>query len=191
MKKWLYILSGAVLGVVLTVSSSAFADQVKSLVGKKVTGEYTVVVNGKTLSDKGLIIDGGANVPARPLSEALGADVQVSGKTINITSNSVNSSDLGDQVSGGASSATNKYLGGTKESLETLKKSIEERILKPTKEGRENILAEIKVLKETEAKGVPVPVLAEKEKQIAQYDADIEKYTEELRLVNEALETAK
>ncbi|MGV7643095.1 stalk domain-containing protein, partial [Mycobacterium kansasii] len=56
------------------------------MIGKKVTGEYTVVVNGEKLSDKGAIIDGRANVPVRALSESLGVDIKVDGKTIMVTS---------------------------------------------------------------------------------------------------------
>ena len=76
-----YIAGGIVIGIVFSTSAGAFADQVKSLVGKKVTGEYTIVVDGKKLSDKGAIIDSKANVPARALSEALGANVKVEGRT--------------------------------------------------------------------------------------------------------------
>lgn len=72
-----YIAGGIVIGIVFSTSAGAFADQVKSLVGKKVTGEYTIVVDGKKLSDKGAVIDSKANVPARALSEALGANVKV------------------------------------------------------------------------------------------------------------------
>ncbi len=85
MKKWSYMTVAFLLGVVVTISGGEVAAQVKSLIGQKVTGEYTVVVNGSTLSDKGAIIDSKANVPARSLSEALGADVKVEGKTIYIT----------------------------------------------------------------------------------------------------------
>lgn len=87
MKKWLYILSGFVIGAVVATSSSAFAAQVKSLVGQKVTGEYTVVVNGRELSDKGAIINGRTNAPVRALSDAIGGNLNVDNqkKVINIT----------------------------------------------------------------------------------------------------------
>ncbi|WP_160045708.1 stalk domain-containing protein [Paenibacillus sp. USDA918EY] len=185
MKKWLYLLSGVVIGAVVATSSSAFAAQIKSLVGQKVTGEYTVVVNGKTLSDKGAVINGRTNAPVRALSDALGADLKVEGKTITVTTEGEAApSNEGQPTS---VSSTNKFMGQPKSSLLNSKDIIENKILAPTIKGRENILAEIKSLKETEAKGIPVPVLAEKEKQLQQYDADIAKYTEELRQVNEAL----
>ncbi|MDR0270998.1 copper amine oxidase [Paenibacillus sp.] len=186
MKKSIYILSGIVIGAVIATSSSAFAAQIKSMIGQKVTGEYTVIVNGKELVNKGAVIAGKTNAPVRDLANALGADLKMDGKTINITSNGTTPSD--DQVSVGTSSTKNKYLGGSKESLLMAKDDYENKILKPTMEGRENIIAEIKTLKETEAKGIPVPVLAEKEKQLKEYDEIITKANEELRLVNEALD---
>jgi len=82
-------LLGLVISFVLGVSVAAFGQdvyaQINSMIGKKVTGEYTVIVNGETLSDKGAIIDGRANVPVRALSESLGADIKVEGKTIMVT----------------------------------------------------------------------------------------------------------
>ncbi|MBA9088646.1 hypothetical protein FHR92_005164 [Fontibacillus solani] len=88
MKKYI---AGFVAGIIFMVSASAFADTI-SLVGKKVTGEYSIVIDNKNIPEKGAIIDSKANVPVRALSEALGAGVKVEGKTIYITS------DVGGQV---------------------------------------------------------------------------------------------
>lgn len=73
------------VGVLVAATGEDVAAQVKSLVGKNVTGEYLVIVNGEELSDKGAIIDSKANVPVRSLSDAIGAEVKVEGKTIYIT----------------------------------------------------------------------------------------------------------
>ncbi|WP_240927431.1 hypothetical protein [Paenibacillus thiaminolyticus] len=72
MKKWTYLVSGIAIGALVATAGSAFADQVKSMIGKKVTAEYTVVVNGKELEDKGAVIEGRTNVPVRGISNALG-----------------------------------------------------------------------------------------------------------------------
>lgn len=98
MKKWLYLLSGVVIGAVVATSSSAFAAQVKSLVGQKVTGEYTVVVNGKTLSDKGAVINGRTNAPVRALSDAIGGNLNVDNqkKVISITTEETSVTSSGD-----------------------------------------------------------------------------------------------
>lgn len=84
-KKWIGLTTAFLVGVFVAASSEDVSAQVISMIGKKVTGEYTVVVNGKTLPDKGSIIDGRANVPVRALSESLGADIKVEGKTITVT----------------------------------------------------------------------------------------------------------
>ncbi|WFR64211.1 copper amine oxidase [Paenibacillus amylolyticus] len=188
-----YIAGGIIIGIVFSTSTGAFADQVKSLVGKKVTGEYTIVVNGNKLSDKGAVIDSRANVPARALSEALGAEVKVDGRTISITSQDESSSPGagGSNVSNPSSQATNKYIGGTKKSLEELKESKINNTIKPATLGREALLKEMAILKETEAQGIPVPVLADKEKQLASYDKILAEANADLKLIEEALTTAK
>lgn len=180
----MYLVSGAVIGALVATAGSAFADQVKSMVGKKVTGEYTVIVNGKTLPDKGAVIDGRTNVPVRGISNALGVDLQVEGKKI-IISDSSNSANTTPPKT---TSSDNKYMGGSKESLEEIRDSTQNRILKPTIKGREEILAEIEILKTSGMNGEPSPGLADKEKQLAEYDAEITKYTKELELINEALD---
>jgi len=85
MKKWTYIVGGFVLGLVVTLSANTAYGAVQSLVGKKVSGEMTVIVNGKQLQNKGAVIDGVTNAPVRSLTEALGVGLSVEGKTIYIT----------------------------------------------------------------------------------------------------------
>lgn len=85
MKNILFGIGCFIVGVVFASSADSVFAQVQSMIGKKVTGEYTVIVNGKTLADKGSVIDGKANVPLRSMSEALGADIKVEDRTINIT----------------------------------------------------------------------------------------------------------
>lgn len=193
MKKVAYIAGGILIGMVVSTAGGAFADTVKSVVGKKVTGEYTVIVDGKKLSDKGAIIDSRANVPARALSEALGADVQVSGKTITITSDGSSSTES--NSSGATASppnnASNKYIGYTKSSLEELKESKINNTIKPVSEGRESILKEIADAKGLMANGVPVTNLEIFEKELASHDKILAEANAELKLIDEALLTAK
>lgn len=85
MKKWTYIVGGFVLGLVVALSANTAYGAVQGLVGKKVSGEMTVIVNGKKLQNKGAVIDGVTNAPVRPLTEALGVGLSVEGKTIYIT----------------------------------------------------------------------------------------------------------
>ncbi|MMZ57994.1 hypothetical protein D1872_199490 [compost metagenome] len=84
MKKWSYLLSGILIGAVVATTGNAFADQVKSLIGEKVAGEYTVKVNGSSLTENAIVVDGKAHVPLRAVSDSLGAGIKVDGKTIQI-----------------------------------------------------------------------------------------------------------
>ncbi|MGP3788160.1 stalk domain-containing protein [Paenibacillus sp. 1A_MP2] len=181
-----YIAGGIIIGVVFSTSAGAFADTVKSMVGKKVTGEYTIVVDGKKLSDKGAVIDSRANVPARALSEALGADVSVSGKTISITSTS-DGNTIVDSTPSSPSTETNKYIGQSKSSLEEQKKVIEDRILTPTRVGREQAVQGLEEAKKTG----DAAIIKLAENKLAEYDAEISKYEADLKLVNEALAAIK
>lgn len=143
MKKVLYIAMGFLLGIVFMTAGVTFADQVKSLVGKKVTGEYTIIVDGKKLSDKGAVIDNKANVPARALSEALGADVSVSGKTITISSENSTS-----QPSESTNQITVKYQNMSKSSLESSSKNLKQNILEPTLRAIDEIEDSIQKVKD-------------------------------------------
>jgi hypothetical protein len=189
MKKWAYLVSGVVIGSLIATAGSAFADQIKSLVGKKVTGEYTVIVNGKELQDKGAVIDGKTNVPVRGVSQALGAEIRVEGKKILVTSKQAVNASVGGSTK--AEMNGNEYMADSKESLEVLRDSIKNNRIKPAVEGRKNIIAEIEILKTSGMNGEPSPGLAAKEKQLEEYDEIISKASEELRLVEEALASKK
>ncbi|NWL90019.1 copper amine oxidase [Paenibacillus sp. 79R4] len=189
MKKWGYLLSGVVIGAMLMTSGSALAAQVKSLVGQKVTGEYTVIVNGKALSDKGAVIDGKTNAPVRAISDAIGSklDVDNKKKVINIITETNE-----DQTSNTGAETANKYVGQSKESLTKIKNGLENDTLKVLRSEREKIKASLDELESFDNAGeITQQGIESTRKQLSIYDADIAKYTEELRLVNEALEALK
>ncbi|MGW8822211.1 stalk domain-containing protein [Paenibacillus lautus] len=181
MKKSAYVVGGILIGFVVATSTSAFADTVKSLIGKKVTGEYTVIVNGETLIDKGAVIDGRANVPVRGISEALGADIKVSNKTITITNSG------SEEMVQPSNGDNNGYNSWSKADLENRRTTLLERILEPTKAERNLIAKDLEVAK---SEGAEV-LINSLEKQLAVYDADIAKYTAELKSVEAALAAAK
>jgi hypothetical protein len=83
-KKWASLFGAFVLGVVVASSTGTVAAKVNSLIGKKVTAELTVVVNGKELADKGAVVDGRTNAPVRAIAEAVGGNVTLSGNTVTI-----------------------------------------------------------------------------------------------------------
>jgi hypothetical protein len=181
MKKSLYVLGGVLIGVVVATSSSAIADGVKSLIGKKVTGEYTITVNGERLTDKGAIIDGKANVPVRAISESLGAEIKVSGKTITVTTEPSN------DTANSSVNSSNQYASWSKADLVNRQTTLRDNILAPTQAERQSLLKELEQAKADESE-VLIETL---EKQIAVYDNDIAKYTAELEKVEAALASIK
>lgn len=66
---------GTLFGIVLTLTSSVFADNIKSLIGSKIQGEFPIAINGKSLEKRALVINGGSYLPVRDMGDALGLDV--------------------------------------------------------------------------------------------------------------------
>ncbi|WP_433939099.1 stalk domain-containing protein [Paenibacillus lautus] len=106
------------------------------------TGD-TVVVNGQKLTDKGAIIDGKANVPVRGISEVLGADIKVDGKTIIVTTESENNQTPIEPTV----SQNNNYKEFTKQQLESNLANLNDNILAPTVQTVTEIESNIQKLK--------------------------------------------
>jgi hypothetical protein len=75
---------GFLVGVLCASVAPAYGA-VSSLVGKKVSGEYTVKVDGTTLSNKSVAIDGTTYAPLRAIGDATGYDVSFENKTVVFT----------------------------------------------------------------------------------------------------------
>ncbi|OMD66002.1 hypothetical protein BSK62_13115 [Paenibacillus odorifer] len=71
---------GFLVGAFFTISATAFADDIQSLVGKKVQAEYTVEVNGKVLNT--VVVEGKNYAPVRSIGEAAGYEVTIDGKKV-------------------------------------------------------------------------------------------------------------
>lgn len=179
MKKSAYILGGVLLGTILTTASVTAADQVKSLIGKKVAGEYTVNVNGKILSDKAIVVNNKAHVPLRSVSDSLGGKIKIDGKTIIITTNSTSNNAPG--------SISNKYFGKPKTEIEASLKILKEDILKEAQDGRERVVTEINRLKASVSQEM-VPFW---ESQLTDYDANIARIKIDIAEAEAALAAAK
>lgn len=197
MKKWAYLVSGVLIGAVVATSGSAVAAQVKSLIGQKVTGELTVVVNGQELADKGAVINGRTNAPVRALVDALGGSLALEGKTIKVTTDSDTALVPSSNNSGsGTSTSDNPYIGQPEKSLLNSKDIFENRILAPSilrkekveiwLEGLESDLADPSLSKEQADMARESMETAQKEWDTL--NADIQKYTKQLDQVNEALQ---
>lgn len=74
-------LIGILIGAALMFSASAFADDIKSLVGLEIQGEFPVAVNGKILDAKAEVINGSSFLPVRAISDAVGYDTQFDAST--------------------------------------------------------------------------------------------------------------
>jgi len=67
---------GLIAGALLMFSTQAFGAEIKSLIGKKVQGEYTVYVDGKPLDVKAIGTNGSTFTPNRALADAVGYDIK-------------------------------------------------------------------------------------------------------------------
>lgn len=72
---------GALFGFLLASVVPAYGA-VSSLVGKKITKEYKVTVDGVELSKKSIAVDGTSYVPARSFAEAFGYDISLQNNTV-------------------------------------------------------------------------------------------------------------
>ncbi|MNM39096.1 hypothetical protein D3C81_498650 [compost metagenome] len=79
MKKFV---SGVIVGALLFGGVTAFADDVKSLVGLKVQAETTIAMGDQTLT--GIIVDGKTYAPVRAIGESAGYSVTIDGKKVNL-----------------------------------------------------------------------------------------------------------
>lgn len=181
MKKLAYLSSGIIIGALLVTSGSALAAQVKSLIGQKVTGEYTVVVDGKSLEDKGAVINNKANVPVRAVADALGANISIEGRTINITTTP--STHPTEGANDSATSPNSVYAGRTKEQLTETLNILKTKILAPNQEERANLAKEIERLKSEGA----TDILPQREAQLSEYDKAITKALADIAEVESAL----
>ncbi len=68
-----YIIGG-IVGLVLGLSATAYADDVQNLVGQKIQGQTAVFLDGERL-DTAIIVDGKSYAPTRRVAEASGKNV--------------------------------------------------------------------------------------------------------------------
>jgi hypothetical protein len=72
MKKLSILMLGTIIGAALAITTSAYADNITSLIGRTIQGEFPVTIEGKELSKKALVIDGTSYVPLRAFGDAIG-----------------------------------------------------------------------------------------------------------------------
>ncbi|MEC0136114.1 2,' 3'-cyclic nucleotide 2'-phosphodiesterase [Paenibacillus macerans] len=192
MKKWMYLLIGVVMGAVVTTTGSAFADQVKSMVGKQVAGEYNVNVNGNALAENAIVVEGKAHVPLRAVSDSLGANIVVNGKTIQITTNTADQTESAFVSEDKATSG--KFANWPKDELEERKAKLEGYIIN-AEEGKEKTRINLeRVEKSKDSSDFPKTLeitnknIERMKQSIKESEAAIAEYKAELQEVNAALE---
>lgn len=110
----------------------------------------------------------------------------MSGKVITITSVE-GSNDTNDSYnSNTTNSQTNKYIGGTKSSLNQLRDSTVNNVIAPLKKARETTASALEELKSIGNEDA----LKVSEQRLSEYDSEIAKYEAELKLIDEALNLA-
>lgn len=82
MKKFVF---GAVIGALLTLGVSAAADGI-SKIGKTITNEYVVTVDGLSLDVKAIAVDGTSYAPVRAIASAAGFGVDFRNDEVLLTS---------------------------------------------------------------------------------------------------------
>jgi len=67
---------GAIFGFLLSISVTVYGEEVKSLVGEVIQGQFPVKVNGEELTNKAIVVDGTSYLPVREFGEKLGMEVK-------------------------------------------------------------------------------------------------------------------
>lgn len=177
---WAYLLSGLVLGIIITTSGSAMAEQIKSLVGQKVTSELIVIVDGKELPNKAPVINGVTNAPVRAISDAIGADLKLEGKVINITTKEsfeTTQSATSDNTTENVVNQDNKYSRMTKEQLEEKKNTLEKQI-ENLNSGKQELLTLIESIKKKNGSTTDENVIKLGEDKIKEIQKEIETFSD-------------
>lgn len=69
-----YIIGG-MAGFALAFTVSAHAEEAVSFIGRTVQGAFPVKLNGQTLNNQAIVVDGTSYLPVRAMGEALGYDI--------------------------------------------------------------------------------------------------------------------
>lgn len=65
-----------IMGVALATTGSVYAEDISTLVGKTIQGEFPVKVNGETLDKKAIVIDGTSYLPVRAIGDSLNMEIK-------------------------------------------------------------------------------------------------------------------
>ncbi|WP_314587934.1 stalk domain-containing protein [Paenibacillus terrigena] len=180
MKKMSYALIGFMAGAVVMFSTSALADNIQTLVGKKVTKEYQVKINNNAISDKAIAIDGKTYLPVRKISNELGAAVTVDNDNISITTGG------GKEQPSSPVEATSDYSNESVTSLNSLIETTKTR-LQLDKEQKERVQEKIEQAKKDNFQ----PAIDEQSTKLKAINERIDKFNKDIQEIEAELKTRK
>lgn len=64
-----------VAGAVFATAGSVYADEIKTMIGKQIEGQFPVKVNGVPLEQQAIVVDGTSHLPVRAVADALNMDI--------------------------------------------------------------------------------------------------------------------
>lgn len=148
MKKYV---AGFLAGALFMLSAAAFANDIPSLVGKKIQGQTVVKLEGQEL-DTAIIVDGKSYSPTRSIGEAAGFDVSMQDKEIILnkkTSQTATTPGKGQSVEEQATKL-NERISNHEDRilrLETRIVGLEDELLKPNyvDRGEKDVIAQYKL----------------------------------------------
>jgi hypothetical protein len=73
MRKYLI---GIIIGIALSLTATTYAEDIKSMIGQKIQGEFPVKINGTELEKHAIVIDGTSYLPNRAIADALDMDIK-------------------------------------------------------------------------------------------------------------------
>ncbi|WP_438444436.1 hypothetical protein [Gorillibacterium sp. sgz5001074] len=99
--------AGFLAGVLLTMSATAYADDIQSAIGKLVDGTYPLVIDGKKAAKDVIVVDGTSYLPVRAAGELFGYDVDFVKEQVVLTKKKTSSNGTS-----GSSDGTGASAGG-------------------------------------------------------------------------------
>lgn len=66
---------GIIIGFCLSFSITAYAQEIQSMIGKLVSGQFPVIVDGETLVNPAIVVEGTSYLPVRSFGEKMGYKV--------------------------------------------------------------------------------------------------------------------
>lgn len=75
MKRTKWFVVGLLVGISLILGATAFADEIKSYIGKQIEGQFPITIDNERIEQPGLVIEGVSYLPVRVAGELFGYNV--------------------------------------------------------------------------------------------------------------------